>query len=198
MIHTPASLLVSQKQQTKCPGIITKCPGITQLPSLVMRVCARPLKISLAQRGIILPSLPALATVNQCPGIILQTVIMNNAKQCLALPRKRGIGILEEKEEQEKEQREEKCIIMMRAGPLSAQATRLIPAFQHKWSSQAYRTATPYQPCGPRCTTHANLWVTDGPMRIRHSKLDQTLVNLQAYINRPTQPLSTTLGPTPQ
>ena len=39
-----------------------------------------------------------------------------------------------------------------------------------------------------------------GPMRIRHSNLDQTLVNLQAYaqayINRPTQPLNT-LGPHP-
>ena len=35
-------------------------------------------------------------------------------------------------------------------------------------------------------------------MKIRHSKLAQTLVNSQAYINRPIQTLSTTLGPTPQ
>ena len=141
MIHTPAShlvfILMSQKQQTKCPGIITqcpeiitKCPGITQLPSLVMRVCARPLKISLVQRGIILPSLPALVTVSQCPGIISQTVIMNNRKQCLALPRKRGIVSIEEREERERRPREEKHLFMMRGGPLSVQETFPVPAFQ--------------------------------------------------------------------
>ena len=135
MIPTTASHLVfllnkivSQKQQTKCPGIITTCPGITQLPSLVMRECERPLKISLVPCGIILPSLPALVTVNQCPGIMQKTVIMSSRKQCLVLPRRKGIGNIEEREEREKEQREEKCLIMMRAGPISAQATRLVPA----------------------------------------------------------------------
>ena len=97
-----------------------------------MRVCARPLKTLIVRHDIILPSLPALVTVTQCPGIISQTEEMNSRKQCLALPRKRGIGIIGEKEEQEKEQREEKCIIMMRAGPRSAQATHLIPVFQPK------------------------------------------------------------------
>ena len=94
-------------------------------------MCARPLKISAVPRGTILPSLPALVTVPQCPGIIIQTDKMDSKKQCLALLRKRGIDFIEENEEPEKGQRE-KCVSMMRAQPRSAQATRLIPAFQHK------------------------------------------------------------------
>ena len=89
----------------------------------------------------------------------------------------------------------------MRGGPLSAWELLPVPAFQTKWLSQAYRTATPYQPCGPRCTIPTNLSGTQQPMRIRRSNLTQTLVNsqayAQAYINRSTQPLSTTLGPHP-
>ena len=57
---------------------------------------------------------------------------MDSKKQCLALLRKRGIDFIEEKEEPEKEQREDKCVNMMLAQPRSAQATRLIPAFQHE------------------------------------------------------------------
>ena len=113
-----------------------------------MSVCARPLKTLIAQRDIILPSLPPLVTVTQCPGIISQTEAMNS--------KKRGIGIIGEKEEQEKEQREEKYIIMMRAGPQSAQATRLIPAQviqsglqeQRPHISHAARGVLPSRICG--------------------------------------------------
>ena len=58
---------LSQKNQThcpgirqqKCPGIILKYPGITQLSSLVMRARARPLRISQALCGII-PTSPKI------------------------------------------------------------------------------------------------------------------------------------------
>ena len=72
-----------------------------------MCVCARPLKISLVRLGIILPSLPALVTVGQCPGIISQTVAVNNRKQCLILPRKSGIGNIEERRARERAERGE-------------------------------------------------------------------------------------------
>ena len=157
-----------------------------------MSVCARPLKTLIAQRDIILPSLPPLVTVTQCPGIISQTEAMNSKK-------KRNRHYRRERRARERAERGEVYNHDARW------ATERSGDPPHSSTSDPVRptgTATPYQPCGPRCTTLANLWVTHGPMRIRHSKLDQTLVNLQAYaqayINRPTQPLSTTLGPTPQ
>ena len=56
------------------------------------------------------------------------------------------------------------------------------------------------QPCGPRCTRLSHWKVGCQPMIIRPSNLTRSLVNpqaySQAYINRPFQTLSTTLGPT--
>ena len=75
-----------------------------------MRACARPLKISLVPHGTIPLSLPVLVTVNQCPGIAIQTVITTPRKQCLALPRKRGIVFIGEREERERAERGETCI----------------------------------------------------------------------------------------
>ena len=151
MIPTITSHLVfllakplSQKNQTqcpgirqqKCPGIILKCPGITQLPSLVMRARARPLKISQALCGIIQTSprtrVLALVTVTQCPGLMCKTVMMCDRKQFLFLPKRKEIDNIEEREEREREQREERYLIMMRAGPVSARETHPVPAFQHK------------------------------------------------------------------
>ena len=40
--------------------------------------------------------------------------MMSSRKQCLFLPKRKEIGNIEEREEREKEQREEKCLIMMR------------------------------------------------------------------------------------
>ena len=111
---------LSQKNQTqrpeirqqKCPGIISKCPGITQLPSLVMR--ARPLKISQALRGIIQTSprtrVLALVTVTQCPGLMCKTVMMCDRKQFLFLPKRKEIDNIEEREERERESRERRGI----------------------------------------------------------------------------------------
>ena len=123
-------------RQQKCPGIILKCPGITQLPSLVMCARARPLKISQALRVIIQTSprtrVLALVTVTQCPRLMCKTVMMCDRKKFLFLPKRKEIDKIEEREEREREQREERYLIMMRAGPVSAWETHPIPAFQHK------------------------------------------------------------------
>ena len=139
----------SQKNKTqcpgisnqKCPGITQKCPGITQLPNIVMRARERPLKISKVRHGITLTSLRiralTLVSVTQCPGLIHRKITrpFQCVKQQLALPsplREKGIENIEGRDEQEKERKEVRHLFMMRAGPISAQETHPVPAFQHK------------------------------------------------------------------
>ena len=50
-----------------------------------------------------------------------------------SLPLKeKGIENIEERDEQERKRKEVRHLIMMRAGPVSAQETHPVPAFQHK------------------------------------------------------------------
>ena len=197
---------VPRNIQTKVPRNNSKVPRnnpVTQLSDA--RARELPLKISRVPHGTTLTSLVmctlALVSVTQCPGLIYRKVMTCVNKQLALLFPLKGKGIvnIEERGVRERERKEERHLIMMRAGPVSAQETHPVPAFQHKWPSQVYRTATPYQPCGPRCTILPNLSVTHWPMKIRRSKLTWSLVNsqayTQAYINRPIQPFSTTLGP---
>ena len=133
----------SQKNRTqcpgihkpKCPGITPKCPGIIQLPSLVMRARERPLKISRVPPGIILTSLRkctlALVTITQCPGLIVMMCV-NKWLALLSPLKEKRIENIEERDEQERERKEVRHLIMMRAGPVSAQETHPVPAFQHK------------------------------------------------------------------
>ena len=46
--------------------------------------------------------------------------------------REKGIENIEERDEQERERKEVRHLIMMRAGPVSARETHPVPAFQHK------------------------------------------------------------------
>ena len=133
----------SQKNRTqcpgirkpKCPGITQKCPGITQLPSLVMRVRERLLKISRVPLGIIQTSLRnctlALVTITQCPGLIVMMCV-SKWLALLSPLKEKGIENIEERDEQERERKEVRHLIMMRAGPVSTQETHPVPAFQHK------------------------------------------------------------------
>ena len=125
----------------KCPGITQKCPGITQLPSLVMRARERPLIISRVRRGTTQTSLIIraliLVSVTQCPGLICREITrpFQCVKQQLALLfllREKGIENIEGRDGQERERKEVRHLFMMRAGPVSAQETHPVPAFQHK------------------------------------------------------------------
>ena len=136
----------SQKNKTqcpgiykqKCPGITQKCPGITQLPSLVMCACERPLKIFRVPHGTTLTSLVmctlALVSVTQCPGLIYRKVMTCVNKQLALLFPLKGKGIvnIEKRGAREREKKEERHLIMMRAGPVSAKETHPVPASQHK------------------------------------------------------------------
>ena len=133
----------SRRSMTQCPGIFSKqcpgitkqCPGITQLSSLVMRTRERLLKISRVPLGIIQTSLRnctlALVTITQCPGLIVMMCV-NKWLALLSPLKEKGIENIEERDEQERERKEVRHLIMMRAGPVSAQETHPVPAFQHK------------------------------------------------------------------
>ena len=105
---------------------------------MVMRARERPLKISRVRRGTTQTSpvmcTLALVSVTQCPGLIYRE-IMKCVNQQLALlfPLKgKEIVNIEERDVREREKKEERHLFMMRAGPVSAQETHPVPAFQHK------------------------------------------------------------------
>ena len=106
-----------------------------------MRARERPLKISKVRHGITPTSLLiralTLVSVTQCPGLIYRKITrpFQCMKQQLALLsplREKGIENIEGRDGQERERKEVRHLFMMRAGPISAQETHPVPAFQHK------------------------------------------------------------------
>ena len=106
-----------------------------------MRARERPLKISKVHHGTTLTSLQiralTLVSVTRCPGLIHRKITrpFQCVKQQLVLPsplREKGIENIEGRDEQERERKEVRHLFMMRAGPISAQETHPVPAFQHK------------------------------------------------------------------
>ena len=107
----------------------------------VMRARECPLKISRVRRGTTQTSLVIqaliLVSVTQCPGLICREITrpFQCVKQQLALLsplREKRIENIEGRDGQERERKEVRHLFMMRAGPVSAQETHPVPAFQHK------------------------------------------------------------------
>ena len=151
MIPTITSHLVfllakplSQKNQTQCPGIrqqtcpgiILKCPGITQLPSLVMRARAPLENIPSSSWYNSNLSQKPCSRSNDCHPVPRTNVQDSNdvRQKTVSLPpkKKRSRQYRRERRAREREQREERYLIMMRAGPVSTRETHPVPAFQHK------------------------------------------------------------------
>ena len=124
--------------QQKCPGITQKCPGITQLPSLVMRARA-PLEnlqsSSWYNSNLSSEMYSRSSDCNSVPRTNLQDsndVRKQVVSSSLPPKRKRDRKHRRERRARERERREVRHLIMMRAGPVSAQETHPVPAFQHK------------------------------------------------------------------
>ena len=106
-----------------------------------MRARERPLKIFRVRRGTtqtspVIQTL-ALVSVTQCPGLIYREITrpiqcVNKQLALLSPLREKGIVNIEGRGVRERERKEVRHLFMMRAGPVSAQETHPVPAFQHK------------------------------------------------------------------
>ena len=79
----------------------------------------------------------ALVSVTQCPGLIYREITrpiqcVNKQLALLSPLREKGIVNIEGRGVRERERKEVRHLFMMRAGPVSAQETHPVPAFQHK------------------------------------------------------------------
>ena len=160
----------SRKSMTQCPGIFPKqcpgipkqCPGITQLPSLVMRARA-PLEniqsSSWYNSNLSQELYSRSSDYNPVPRTNSNDVRKQVVSSSLPPKRKRDRKHRRERRAREREERGEAFNhdarwASQRSGDPSSSS---VPA---QVTSQAYRTATPYQPCGPRCTILPDLSVT--------------------------------------
>ena len=150
----------SRKITTQCPGITNQqCPGITnkQCPGITNKQWPRnnntnnrsdvseraPLDIipSASWFNSNLPAsnipAPRSSVCNPVPRTTLQrdneTTQVRDTEISSSLPlREKGIGNTEGKGVRKSEKKRVRHLFMMRAGPVSAQETHPVPAFQHK------------------------------------------------------------------